>query len=84
MNKNKKKKKAHSKFFCSSCLYSAKGASVLCPKCKAFTCYISHKLHLPSMKASKTRWKEFIKATDFIGWLSQEEDKAKVKKKLGL
>lgn len=60
------KKQAHDKTFCPHCLYSAKGRFQVCPKCKNETIGISHKFHLPSMNASKAKWKKFFAESNFL------------------
>jgi hypothetical protein len=69
------KKQVHLKHFCIACLYSGKGAKSTCPKCNSELKQISHKFHLPSMKASKTKWKKFIKESQFVTtgtWTTEE------------
>lgn len=81
-----RKKTAHWKWFCPNCLVSGKARTKSeCATCKyPGVVEISHKLHLPSPKASKTRWKEFFTATNFWNWGSNKSIKAKVYKTLGI
>lgn len=72
------KKQAHNKFFCPHCLYSAKGNSELCPKCNNEPIHISHKWHLPSMNASKARWKKFFTESNFLNCGTQIQFKSKI------
>lgn len=64
-------KRSHrNKFLCSNCLYSGKAggsgyeAPRTCPSCQASDCCetVWYRLRFPSKGASKTRWKECIKA----------------------
>lgn len=69
-------KQAHNKHFCTGCFYSGKArvAPEKCTKCGGNIVPISHKLHLPSYKASKTRWKEFFVKSRFFGTGRMNED----------
>lgn len=67
MLKNIFKKQAHEKYFCCTCLKSGKGDGT-CGKQDHHLVRVSHKIHFPSPKKSKTRWKEFIKKADLYKW----------------
>lgn len=63
------------KYLCSNCLYSGKGGSQkhgfgaprVCPSCRTSDCCktVWYRIRFPSKSASKTRWKECLRA---IGW----------------
>jgi hypothetical protein len=80
------KKQAHAKNFCTKCLYSAKGRNATCPKCGAETTPISHKFHLPSMNASKAKWKKFFEESMFLqtGYMNEPEKFKEVVEAAGL
>lgn len=67
-----RKKSAHEKYLCFTCLKSGKGNP--CGVEGHLYKSVSHKIHFPSSKASKTRWKEFIKAVDLYNWGSFRKD----------
>ena len=67
-----RKKPAHEKYFCFTCLKSGKGNP--CGVQGHLYKSVSHKIHFPSYNASRTRWKEFIKAVDLYNWGSFRDD----------
>jgi hypothetical protein len=65
-----RKQKCHWKFLCLDCLKSGKGNP--CGVQGHRYRMVSHKIHFPSPSASKTRWKEFLKAVNL--YIGDEED----------
>lgn len=61
-----KKPLGHDKIFCPKCFYSAKGVGTICVKCGHANIPISHKFHLPSRDASKSKWLQFFKESLFL------------------
>ena len=70
-------KQAHSKWLCCTCLRTGKGLGG-CRREGHYTTIVSHKLHFPSPKRSKTRWKEFIAKSRFFSWGPMQDVDAKV------